>query len=294
MTCLRKRYNDIKNFSSLVTISHTVFAAPFALLGLFLAKTQEIPAPSFTLLHLFLIILLLILARNAAMSFNRWADVSIDSKNKRTQNRELVKKILSPKKALWFCIINAALFIAFTYFLNTLCFYLSPVALLVVLGYSYTKRFTAFCHFILGLGLALAPMGAFLSLAPVFRGYIILLSLAVLFWVAGFDMIYALQDRVFDKRNQLHSVPVLWGRRGALWCSRLCHLLTLILLYALGQQLHLRFFYWVGLIIFAALIVHQHYLVRGGRLTHINVAFFRNNGWASIAFYICASLDLFL
>src|SRR6201994_2203209 len=209
----------MKKYLSLVTFSHTIFAMPFAFIGFFLAVT--------TTHHLFewpkllLMVLCMVFARNSAMAFNRYLDRDIDAKNPRTKVRDIPAGRISPASALTFTLINCTLFIITTWFINPLCFYLSPVALAVVLGYSATKRFTALCHLVLGLGLSLAPIGAYLAVTGVFHWLPILFSLAVIFWVSGFDIIYALQDIDFDQSQKLYSIPAWLGKEKALRVSEL-------------------------------------------------------------------------
>jgi len=281
----------IENYLSLVKFSHTVFALPFALLGFSLATIHHSGSLSITLL--ILVILCMLFARNAAMSFNRWADRHIDEVNPRTAQREIPAKLIGHKSALTFSIINALLFIAATWFINPLCFYLSPIALLVILGYSLTKRFTAFSHFVLGLGLALAPTGAYLAVTGSFNWIPVIISLSVLCWVSGFDIIYALQDDEFDHDNHLHSIPVLLGRKKALALSLLLHLFTAALLSMAGIIGHFKLIYWIGLGIFSILLFYQHTIVKHNDLRRVNMAFFTLNGLASIVFSLFAITDLF-
>ena len=197
----------MKNYFSLIKFSHTIFALPFALLGFFLAYLRF--GSVFDAKLLGLVLLCMIFARSAAMGFNRYLDREIDKDNPRTIGREIPAGIISAKAALGFVIIVSLLFILTTWFINPLVFALSPVALLITLGYSYTKRFTFLCHFVLGLGLALAPIGAYLAAGGGFDLVPVLYSFAVLFWVSGFDIIYALQDEDFDKAHGLNSIPVV-------------------------------------------------------------------------------------
>ncbi|RME06912.1 MAG: 4-hydroxybenzoate octaprenyltransferase, partial [Bacteroidetes bacterium] len=190
----------MKKYLSLVKFAHTVFAMPFALLGYFLAV--QLPDRHFDWKLLLLVVLCMVFARNAAMAFNRYLDRNIDKANPRTATREIPAGVISPQSALWFVILNAAGFIATTWFINSLCFLLSPVALLVILGYSFTKRFSALCHLVLGMGLALAPVGAYIAVTGSFATLPVLYGFAVLFWVSGFDIIYALQDDEFDRSMQ--------------------------------------------------------------------------------------------
>jgi len=193
-----------------------------------------------------------------------------------------------------FVIINCILFVTTTYFINSLCFYLSPVALVVVLGYSLTKRFTAFCHLVLGLGLSLAPIGAYIAVTGKFDWLPLFFSFAVLFWVSGFDIIYALQDEEFDNEQHLHSIPVLLGRKNALVLSYLLHLLTAGFILFAGYYAHLGLFYWIGSGLFISMLSYQHFLVKPNDISKVNLAFFTANGIASVVFAIFVLLDLYI
>ena len=197
----------LSNFSRLVKFEHTIFALPFALIGFFFAINEE--SSSLSIRLLILVLLCMVFARNAAMGFNRYLDRNFDKMNQRTASREIPSGILSPKSVLFFVAVNSLLFIIATFFINRLCFYLSPVALFVILFYSYTKRFTPLCHFVLSLGLAIAPMGAYLAVSGRFDWLPLMLSFVVFFWVSGFDIIYALQDEEFDKNSKLKSIPAV-------------------------------------------------------------------------------------
>jgi 4-hydroxybenzoate polyprenyltransferase len=186
----------------------------------------------------------------------------------------------------------SALFMFFAFMINTICFVLSPVALLVILGYSYTKRFTALCHLVLGLALSLAPIGAYLSMTGYFSPEPLILSFVVLFWVAGFDIIYALQDESFDKEHGLKSIPVALGGKDALGISRFFHLITASLLIVLGVMIEGGLYYKIGEVIFIGLLIYQHSLVKPNDLRKVNLAFFTTNGIASIVFGILAIIDL--
>jgi 4-hydroxybenzoate polyprenyltransferase len=282
----------VDNYLSLVKFSHTIFALPFALLGFSLATIHNSDSLSWQLL--LLVVLCMLFARNAAMSFNRWADRHIDEVNPRTAQREIPAKVIRQQSALAFCVTNAVLFVAATWFINPLCFYLSPVALIVILGYSLTKRFTALSHFVLGLGLALAPTGAYLAVTGRFDWIPVIISFSVLFWVSGFDIIYALQDDDFDRENHLRSIPVMLGRKKALNLSLLLHIITALLLLTAGIKGDFKTIYWVGLGIFSMLLFYQHTIVKYNDLRRVNVAFFTLNGIASIVFSIFAITDLIL
>ena len=284
-------FRTVKNYFSLVKFSHTVFAMPFALIGFSLAVSKN--EYEFSIKLLLLIILCMIFARNAAMGFNRLADRRYDSLNPRTKNREIPAGVIGPDAAAVFVIINAALFIITTAFINRLTLFLSPVALLIILGYSLTKRITSLCHFILGLGLSLAPIGAYISVTGTFSILPLLYSFIVLTWVSGFDIIYALQDDEFDKSNQLHSMPSARGRRNALTISVIVHSVTFILVILAGILGKGGIIFWSGAFIFTVLLVYQHLIVKHDDLSKVTLAFGTTNGIASILFAIFVILDLF-
>jgi 4-hydroxybenzoate polyprenyltransferase len=281
---------SVKNYFSLVKFSHTVFAMPFALIGYFLAVSE--PGYHFSIKFLLLILLCMIFARNAAMGFNRLADKHFDALNPRTRNREIPAGIIGVKAATLFVIINAVLFVIATSFLNKLTLCLSPVALLIILGYSLTKRFTFLCHFILGLGLSLAPIGAFISITGKFSILPLIYSFIVLTWVSGFDIIYALQDDEFDKSNNLHSVPSVTGIKNAISISVIIHLITFCLVIAAGFKGNGNLLYWTGASIFSLFLLYQHLIVKSNDLSRVTVAFGTTNGIASILFALFVILDL--
>lgn len=241
-----------------------------------------------------LVILCMVFARSAAMAFNRYLDREIDAKNPRTAIREVPRGIITAKNALVFTIVSCVLFIATTFFINRICFYLSPVALAVVLGYSYTKRFTPLCHLILGLGLALAPIGAYLAVTGVFHWLPILFSFAVLFWVSGFDIIYSLQDEEFDKSQQLYSIPAAVGKTKALRISELLHLLSAACIVAAGSLGVFGWLYWIGVLVFGGMLIYQHSVVKPNDLRRVNLAFMTANGIASVVFAAFVITDLFM
>lgn len=279
----------MNKYLSLIKFSHTIFAMPFAFIGFFLAiKDYE-----FEWITLVYVIFCMVFARSAAMAFNRYIDRDIDTANPRTAKiREIPNGSIKANSALLFVVINSLLFIATTYLINPLCLALSPIALLVVLGYSYTKRFTALCHLVLGLGLALAPIGAYLAVSGEFNIIPLFFSAAVLFWVSGFDIIYSLQDEEFDKTHKLHSMPVLLGKKNALMLSNILHLLTFSALSIAGSLGNFSLYYWIGFSIFSALLVYQHTLVKENDLSKVNLAFFTTNGIASLIFGAFAIADL--
>jgi len=287
----------MKNYFSLITFSHTVFALPFALLGFFLATLEE--GAGFSGRLFLLVLLCMVFARSAAMAFNRYLDRDIDEKNPRTAQREIPAGIISPQRALLYVIINASLFIISTWLINPLCFMLSPVALAVILGYSYTKRFTFLCHFVLGLGLSLAPIGAYLAAGGGFDLIPILYSISVLLWVSGFDIIYALQDEEFDKSLRLNSVPVKLGRKNALLLSSILHIISAITILSAGYLLtekypHFSWLQWIAAGVYIAMLYYQHSLVRPNDLSRVNRAFFTANGIASVVFGALMILDIYL
>jgi 4-hydroxybenzoate polyprenyltransferase len=282
----------MKKYFSLVLFAHTIFAMPFAFIGFFLAisNTEE----EFNWLKLLLMVLCMLFARNAAMAYNRYLDRDIDAQNPRTAIRDIPSGKISSNEALIFTIINSLLFIISTLFINKICFYLSPVALTVVLGYSYTKRFTPLCHLVLGLGLALAPIGAYLVVAGEFAMLPIYFSLAVLCWVSGFDIIYALQDEEFDRKNNLNSIPAWLGKKRALSVSSLLHFFAVLFVAIPYLISDLSWFYLAGVLFFAILLIYQHSIVKPKDLSKVDRAFFTTNGIASVVFASFFLLDTYL
>ncbi|MEA1876878.1 MAG: UbiA-like polyprenyltransferase [Bacteroidota bacterium] len=281
----------IGHYFSLVTFAHTIFALPFAFIGFFLAtKLHDYPMNWTTFIF---VILCMIFARNAAMGFNRWADRRIDAQNPRTADREIPNGTISSRNGLIFTLVNAILFIATTWFINTLCFWLSPVAILVIMGYSLTKRFTVLCHFILGLGLSLAPIGAYLSVTGQFHWLPMIFSAIVLTWVSGFDIIFALQDHEFDKEANLFSVPVWLGKSKALRLSAGIHVITALLVLLAGFLAELGWLYFLGSAVFIMLLYYQHIIVKPDDLSKVNRAFGTTNGTASVVFAAFVLLELF-
>jgi 4-hydroxybenzoate polyprenyltransferase len=282
----------MNKYFSLVLFAHTVFAMPFAIIGFFLAVTTT--THEFNWLKLFLMLLCMVFARNAAMAFNRYLDRDIDAQNPRTAVRDIPSGRISSNEALLFTIVNSLLFIVTTLLINKLCFYLSPVALAVVLGYSYTKRFTPLCHLILGLGLALAPIGAYLVVTGEFAMLPIYFSLAVLCWVSGFDIIYALQDEEFDRQNNLNSIPAWLGKKNALTVSSFLHFLAVVFVTLPYLFTDLSWFYLAGVLFFILLLIYQHQLVKPDDLSKVDRAFFTTNGIASVVFAVFFLLDAYL
>jgi 4-hydroxybenzoate polyprenyltransferase len=306
--------STVKNYLSLIKFSHTIFAMPFALIGFFLGAVElnnrnsglnrtlgwGWDITSFTwweenfITRLLLVILCMVFARSAAMAFNRYLDRNFDSRNPRTAIREIPSGIISANSALVFTVVSSFLFIITCYFINRICFILSPVALLVVLGYSYTKRFTPLCHLFLGLGLSLAPIGAFLAVTGYFSFLPILFSLAVIFWVSGFDIIYALQDEEFDKSQRLYSIPAWLGKAKALRVSEILHLLSAACVIAAGLLGAFGWLYWVGVLLFTGMLIYQHSIVKPNDIKKVNLAFMTANGIASVLFAAFVIADRFI
>ena len=285
----------MKNYLSLIKFSHTIFAMPFALVGFFIATTTQ--SGGFQWQKILLVVLCMIFARSAAMAFNRYLDRDIDAMNDRTKVREIPAGLISPSSALLFIVLNCVGFVISTFFINWLCFLLSPIALAVVLGYSYTKRFTWYCHLVLGLGLSLAPVGAYLAVAGHFDWIPVVYGLAVLLWVAGFDVIYALQDEAFDRTLGLYSMPSFFGKARALKISEWMHLGTAVMM-VLGARMLLSaapqtgWLLWASTAAFLTLLTYQHFLVKPNDLSKVNMAFFTTNGMASLIFGTLTIIDL--
>src|SRR5450432_1190875 len=290
-----------RNYLSLVKFSHTLFALPFAMIGFFLGifgtkliHERNEPVTWVLIIRFVLVIICMVSARSAAMAFNRYLDRHFDARNPRTAIREIPRGIIAPGNALRFVIICCIIFMITCWFINPLCFYLSPVALFVILFYSYTKRFTPFCHLVLGVGLSLAPIGAYLAVTGFFSTIPVMFSFVVLFWVSGFDIIYALQDEEFDKSQQLYSMPAWLGKAKALRVSELLHLLSAAAVVLAGWQGGFGWLYWIGVAVFTGMLIYQHSIVKPGDLRKVNIAFMTANGIASVIFALFTIADLFL
>jgi len=290
---------SVTKYFSMVKFAHTIFAMPFAMIGYFLGISPSPTQPQgegvgFSWQTFLLVILCMVFARNAAMGFNRYIDRKIDAKNPRTGQREIPSGVIKPQAALAFVVVNAGAFIVTCRFLNPLVFYLSPVALMVVLGYSLTKKFTSLCHFILGIGLSLSPIGAYLAVTGIFAWLPLMFSFVVLLWSGGFDIIYALQDKDFDVRECLYSIPAWIGIRRALGVSAVVHVIAGTLIVAIGIFWEFGVWYATGASVFLFLLLYQHLIVKPDNLSRVNAAFFTSNGIASVVFAIFTILDLFL
>ena len=276
-------------YGRMIKFSHSVFALPFALASAALAAREGFRWAAFGW-----ILVAMVGARSAAMGFNRLADQAIDTRNPRTAGRELPRGVLGRAEVWVFVAISAGALVVAASRLNPLCLALSPVALLIVFGYSYTKRFTALSHLFLGLALAVAPVGAWLALRGSFAREPLLLGLAVLFWVAGFDVIYACQDVDFDRREGLHSLPARLGVARALHLARAFHVATVGLLLALFFVTPLHSVYLLGVAAVAALLAYEHSLVRPGDLSRVDVAFFTLNGWIGVGYLATVLVSVLL
>ena len=285
----------MKSYLSLIKFAHTVFALPFAMLAFFLG--MKMAGSTFNWRIFGLVILCMVFARSAAMAFNRVADREFDARNVRTSKREIPAGTIKLSSAILFVVLMSVAFVFTTYWINPLAFYLSPIALMVILGYSYTKRFTWLCHFVLGIGLGLAPIGAYIAITGEFHLLPVLYGIMVMLWVTGFDIIYALQDEDFDRQNKLFSIPQKFGKETAKNISLVLHFLCagLIFIIATYQQEILPSFgilHWAGALGFVALLIWQHRLIRIYDLGKINQAFFETNGIASILFGAAVIIDV--
>lgn len=275
-------FKKFSTYLSLIKFSHTIFAMPFAIIGFMLAVIYE--NRPFEIQLFLAVILCMVFARSAAMAFNRYIDARYDALNPRTAQREIPAGIIKSSNALMFIALNCGLFVLTTWFINPICFYLSPVALAVIMVYSYTKRFTALCHLVLGLGLSLAPIGAYLAVTGYFSYLPILFGSVVFTWVSGFDILYALQDEEFDREQNLYSIPAMLGRRKAMWVSILLHVCSAIIALAIGFIGGFGLIYTTGAIIFIALLIYQHWLVKPHDISKVNMAFATTNGFAGLIY----------
>lgn len=308
--------STVKKYLSLVKFSHTIFALPFALIGFTLAlqhvvivkadqwfganpflpeENQPITLTVNNIILKFILVLVcMVTARSAAMAFNRYLDRNFDSKNPRTAIREIPAGIISANSALRFTILCCILFVVACWLINRSCLFLSPIALFVILFYSYTKRFTPLCHLVLGLGLSFAPIGAYVAVTDAFAFLPVLFSFTVIFWVSGFDIIYALQDIEFDQSQKLYSIPSVLGKSKALRVSGLLHVLSAACVITAGVYGSFHFIYWIGIAVFVGMLIYQHSIVKPNDLSKVNIAFMTANGIASVVFGILVIADLFI
>ena len=282
----------MKKYMSLVLFAHSIFALPFAIIGFFLAiHTTDY---HFDWKLFLLMLICMVTARNAAMAFNRYLDRDIDALNPRTAVRDIPAGRISPKQALLFTIINCIVFMAACYFINFMCFILAPVALFVILFYSYMKRISPLCHIVLGIGLGLAPVGAYLAVTGQFNIVPIFYGFAVLTWVSGFDIIYALQDEEFDKENGLNSIPANFGAKNALRISEVLHVLSFIFILLPVLFMPVGILYYIGIAFYGALLIYQHRIVSPNDLSKVDRAFMTTNGIASVVFAVFYLLDIWI
>lgn len=289
--------NSVTKYARLVKFSHTIFAMPFAMLAfVYAVKTSGVAAggnsPWWWATLLVQVVLCMVFARNVAMGFNRWADRDIDAKNPRTADREIPAGKISARAALWFVIINALLFVGVASTINLLTALLSPVALGVVMFYSYCKRFTSLAHMVLGLSLGIAPVGAYIAVTGEFALEACILSLVVITWTSGFDIIYALQDRDFDREQGLHSIPAKFSPAQALAISIALHAVSIASLVWFATYLPSSVWTWAGVAAFAAILCLEHILVTPTRTRHIGIAFGTLNGMASMTLAVLAIIGL--
>ena len=282
-------FDRIKIILEMIKFEHTIFALPFAFTGALLAL-DGLPSLS----QAFWIVVAMVGARSAAMGFNRWADRHIDAENPRTKTRALPMGLVSPAQVLAFIAVSSGLLVLAAYMLNPLSFALSPVALAIVFFYSYTKRFTFLAHAFLGIAIAGAPLGAWIAVTGRFEFPALVLGLAVLFWLLGFDILYALQDMEYDRGAGLHSIPQRFGIRTSLWISRVSHAVTMFCLFWLFELLHVGMLYLLGVFIALGLIIYEHSLVKENDLSKLNMAFFNMNGWISVTIFVFTLLDVLL
>lgn len=279
----------VRDWLSLVRFSHSVFALPFALQGAWLAA-GGIPSAR----TLVLVVVCAVAARTAAMAFNRLVDARIDARNPRTARRELPAGTLSPRAVAMLVVLASLVFVGASFALNTLAGLLSAPVLAVLLGYSYFKRFSSAAHFVLGLALAIAPLGAWIAVRGDFEGDlapVLWLSAGVLTWVAGFDLIYACQDAEFDRASGLHSIPAKLGVRSALWLSIALHVAALVAFAFVGTSAQLSWPYWCAFAIAAVLLAWQHAIVSPRDLSRVDVAFFTLNGWVGVGLFLGLAID---
>ena len=288
--------NTIQKYARLVKFSHTIFAMPFAMLS-FTYALWSAPAAydmGWWIRLLVQVVLCMVFARNVAMGFNRWADRDIDARNPRTADREIPAGVIKPRAAMAFVVINALLFIVVAATINPLTAWLSPVALAVVMAYSLCKRFTSLAHLVLGLALGIAPVGAYIAVRGAFSLEACILSVVVLTWTGGFDIIYALQDADFDRKEGLHSIPARFSARTSLAISIALHVVSVAALVWFATFLPSSIWTWLGVGIFAAILTLEHILVTPTRTRHIGIAFGTLNGLASLTLAVLLIIGLLL
>jgi len=280
-------FKKIKTVLEMIKFEHSIFALPFVYIGAFLAQRNLPPWDK-----LFWILIAVVSARSVAMAFNRLVDMNIDAQNPRTKNRALPKGLLTPRWVIGFIIFWTLLFFVATYNLNRLVFYLSPVALFIITGYSYTKRFTWLTHLFLGIADGLAPLGGWLAVKPVFNPIAFWLFWGVAFWIAGFDILYSCLDYEFDKKQGLHSIPVRFGIKNGLYLSSFLHILTIICFYYVGKAAQLNILYFYGLGVVSLLLLYEHLIIKPYDFSKLTMAFFTVNGFISIIMFFIILVSL--
>jgi 4-hydroxybenzoate polyprenyltransferase len=285
-------FSKIRHLLEMIKFSHTIFAFPFALMGATLAALANGQPP--TAAQIGWICLAMVGARNAAMGLNRIIDARIDAENPRTAGRQIPAGIISRGEAWIFVAGSTLLLLVVAWQLNPLCFYLSPLVLAFFILYAYCKRFTSLPHIVLGICLAGAPLGAWIALRSTVEWPIFALALAVLFWVAGFDIFYALQDLDFDRKKGLHSIPVRFGEYGAILLGKILHGLMVGLLLLLPQGLPLGMIYYAGIGVISLMIAWEHHLVKPGDLSKLDAAFFNMNGYISVTIFCFTLADVLI
>jgi len=282
-------FKKIKIFLEMIKFSHTIFALPFALTGALLAAGG---LPS--LRQIFWIVVAMVGARTAAMAMNRLIDAEIDARNPRTATRAIPAGLVSRGLTLCFTVASTALMLLAAQMLNPLCLKLAPIAIFFLLLYSYCKRFTALAHVVLGICLAAAPIGAWVAIRGTIDPPALVLGAVVLFWVAGFDILYALQDLDFDRSAGLHSIPVLLGVTGSIRTARIFHTIMIALLFTLYNFMHLGTFFLLGILAVIAMLTYEHWLLRNGDLTKLDAAFFNMNGYISVTIVTFTAADVLM
>jgi 4-hydroxybenzoate polyprenyltransferase len=280
-------FRKIAIFLEMIKFSHTIFALPFALAGALLAA-NGLPSSA----QLFWIVMAMVGARTAAMGLNRLIDAEIDARNPRTAGRAIPAGLIGKGMTLAFIIASLALLLLAAGQLNRLCLLLSPLAIFFLVLYSYCKRFTSLAHVVLGICLAVAPIGAWVAIRGTLDAPAFILGGAVLFWVAGFDILYALQDLDFDRKAGLHSIPVLLGVGGSLWTARIFHLIMVALLLGLFITMRLGGFFMAGILVTSGMLLYEHWLLKDGDLQKLDAAFFNMNGYISIVILLCTAAEV--
>lgn len=292
MMAMRQSWQSFRILMEMIKIEHSIFALPYAMLGMMWGSFAKsgVPWPGFEIFGW--IVVAMVSCRSAAMAFNRIADRDIDAENPRTVMRALPAGLLQLKQAQLFLYGSIGIFLLAAFMLNPLTLALSPIALLFTLGYSLTKRFTWLCHFVLGLSLGIAPAAAWIGVTGSLSLSIVAITLAVTFWTAGFDILYALADDEFDRSKNLHSVPAKFGRQRAMLISRVSHVVAVGCLLAGGLLLQAGWIYFLGVAVAAGMLIYEQSLVKPNDLSKLNMAFFTLNGYISMGVFLFALIDI--